>query len=338
MVRRVVGLVLVVSVGCFACGSGGTSGTDEVGQAASVAAVKLPEAMSGDGAERVGLDTLSPTQREISGEPDNLVHAFDAVWTKTATGNVLGVDPGSSRIITTIETGYGEQPGCEGFGADDEVIWSCAGENQLVRIDPGTGKVSQPLKVSRIGDQLRLVSSDTGLWIIDADGTTLSAVDADGRVVETVDLGKFCTDLAAGGSNLWVVCPTDNAVLEVDPAKGVVVKHLGLAEPRSAFVGDDLWVAFAEGVVQIDPATGKAKAVYDASPGLEGAIWAERDAVWVRAAGDDFLTHIDPAAQKIVEVIEAPKLLSGGDVIVTDGAVWATAYDDGVLVSFSLPR
>ena len=32
------------------------------------------------------------------------------------------------------------------------------------------------------------------------------------------------------------------------------------------------------------------------------------------------------------EVIEAPKLTSGGDVVVIGDSVWATAYDDSTMV------
>jgi len=56
--------------------------------------------------------------------------------------------------------------------------------------------------------------------------------------------------------------------------------------------------------------------------------------VWVRA-GNPFLTQIDPEAHRVVRVIEAPDLPSGGDVVSDGTRVWTSAYDDGTVVGLT---
>ncbi len=94
----------------------------------------------------------------------------------------------------------------------------------------------------------------------------------------------------------------------------------------------DVWVAFDGGIAQVDPESLDVKAVYELAARFGGAIHATGDEVWVREKGGHFLARIDPAGERIVETIEAPKLSSGGDVIVIGDSVWATAYDQSTMV------
>jgi hypothetical protein len=107
--------------------------------------------------------------------------------------------------------------------------------------------------------------------------------------------------------------------------------------PRAIALGDALWVGFTDGVAQMDPDSLEVLAVYEASPGVGGAVFAGEDEVWVREEGGAFLVRIDAEEQAITERIEAPRLPSGGDVIVIGDSLWATAYDDQALVQLSLP-
>jgi streptogramin lyase len=56
-----------------------------------------------------------------------------------------------------------------------------------------------------------------------------------------------------------------------------------------------------------------------------GWVTLDDDSVWVRNA-DDFLVRIDRETERITADVT-----SGGDVIVVDGHVWTTAYDDAAL-------
>jgi streptogramin lyase len=121
-------------------------------------------------------------------------------------------------------------------------------------------------------------------------------------------------------------------VLQVDARSGKVVDELELDGPRAIAAGKELWVGFGSGVAQIDPNSLEVLNVYEAYPGVTGAIFAGPSGTWVREEGERFLMRIDPELGEITEVIEAPQLQSGGDVVQIGDSVWATAYNDAALV------
>ena len=108
---------------------------------------------------------------------------------------------------------------------------------------------------------------------------------------------------------------------------------LRVANPTSVSAGPaGVWVASDEGVVRFDPATMKRTTVIpDLKPGFEGEPYVDGDTLWVRTA-PDFLHRIDARTGAVLERIAPKADLSGGSVIVHDGAVWTTAYDDGTLL------
>lgn len=322
----------VLLCACVACGADGKDPADSTPSGPPVAA-ELPDPVTADTATRVKLDDRSQKSWVLGGGPDWMESAFGSLWVWTEVGDVLRIDPGNGRVVTTIPTvDSNNAPRCVGFGADKESIWRCTGEDQLVRIDARTEQPGKSLTVSKVTDQSRLVATEHGLWVLAANGQSVSAIDAEGRKRATVELGMFCTNMSrGGGSAIWVLCASSDAVLKIDPAKKEVVKSVGLDFPRHAAIADDLWISFAEGVAQIDTTTLKVKAVYDVARG-DTSIWADDDSVWARGDDEQFLVRIDPTAQQVTEIVETSDLLGLGDVVVAGGSVWATAEEQGVLV------
>ena len=107
-------------------------------------------------------------------------------------------------------------------------------------------------------------------------------------------------------------------------------------------------------------------AVYDIDASYGAAITVGHDSVWVRTDGGPFLAGIDPRSHEITSVVEATDLPSaasgelraylmdavaqrrrhggeGGDAlgvyssVEIDGRLWATAFDDAVVVQLELP-
>jgi hypothetical protein len=295
---------------------------------------KLPEATSLDDAEHVGLKDMNAKRLEIA-NPDRMVLAGDWLWAKLDDGRVAQIDKASLKVKSYAETGYSDLPACLPLGVHQDDIWACAGENQVTRIDAATAEADEPVEMWYLGDQARFPSAGDRLWTIDADGETVAGrTDPSRDAPVKIDLGGICTDVNGAGQVLWLACPTDGRVLAVDTDKRRVVADVQLDEPRQVAVGDEVWVATADGVVSIDPKSYEVTSLFDVSPGLTGAIWATDDTVWVRAE-DPFLTQIDAEAHRVVRVIEAPDLPSGGDVVSVGTSVWATAYDDGAVVGLT---
>jgi streptogramin lyase len=219
------------------------------------------------------------------------------------------------------------------MGSTPSGVWTCPRESTLVRIDPERNQVAVQVKVDKLLDQASLVSLDGAIWILTKDGRELTALDeASGSKMAQIALPEACNELAATTDSIWVTCYNADKVLEVDVGAGEVSEEVELDGPRRIAVAEDLWVGFGSGLAQIDPDTREVLNIYEAYPGLEGSVFAGDSSVWVREADAHFLVRIDPEGEEISEVIEAPKLPSGGDVIEIGDSVWATAYDDGALV------
>ena len=318
----------------LALGAGGCSGdgsADDAPASPSTEDAPLPDAIPVTGAERVELDDRLVREIAVPDGPDWMVGAFGSLWVKRDNGSVDRVDPETGKVLAEISSGPFKPPVCQGIGASEDEIWACPRQGELTPIDPASGKVSGTVKLDKVTDQGRLVGAAGKLWVITDSGKTLSAIDERGKPTTVLKL-PGCTDLARSEGNvIWALCPLEDRVLEIDAAAGEIVDQLELGDPRTAAVADDLWVGFEDGVAQVDTKTLEVIAVYGLYPRYGGAIFAGDDAVWVREEGH-FLTHIDPAEQRIVEAIEAPKIHSGGDVLAIGDTVWATAYDDDVLV------
>lgn len=332
------GLLALAIVGCG--GSSDKSDEAETSPASDPRSVPsdsaaLPTPVPAANAARASLDQRAPMVKEISVGPDRMVAAFGTIWVKLDDGHVVRVDPETGKTVATYFTGYDGVPACSGIGADDRQVWACAGENRLVTIDPEADKASKPFKLSRLNDQARFVFADGQMWFVSAEATSLVGVDPDDHSAQTtIDLGTFCSDVATDGSRLWVVCPSEGKVLAVDPTAGAVTAEVELPGARDGSAGDSLFVMFDAGVAQLDLDSLEVEAVYDVAAS-NGGLRATESSVWVRSAGADWLTRIDPMAGEVAEVIEAPDYPSGGDVLVIGDDVWATAFNDDVLVTFS---
>jgi len=316
--------------------AGCSSGENRAGESPEQKPIqpKLPAATSLDDAEHVSLKDVKAKRLEIA-SPDRMVLAGDWLWAKLDDGRVAQIDKSSLKVESYAETGYTDLPACLPLGVHQDDIWACAGENRVTRIDAATAEADEPAEMWYLGDQARFASVGDRLWTIDADGeTVVGRTDPSTDAPVKVDLGGICTDVHGAGQMLWLACPTDGRVLAVDTDKRRVVAEVRLDEPRQVAVGDEVWVATAAGVASLDPESYEVTSLFDVSPGLTGAIWATDDTVWVRAE-DPFLTQIDPQAHRVVRVIEAPELPSGGDVVSDGTSVWASAYDDGAVVGLT---
>lgn len=335
MVRRmfVLGALTLAMAGCSDSDEDSSS---TAGQAATETSAEpaLPETVSADDAQRVDLDQRLIREVPITEGPDWMAFGFGSLWVKRDSGIVNRVDPKTGEVIAEISPGPFKNPLCQGIGVSEDAVWSCPpGAKEVVRIDPATNKITDRVQIDKVPDQGRLVSAADQLWVLTDSGNKLTGLDlGDGKPSTEIPLESPCIDLDAEGSTLWVTCSVDGLVLRVDAAAGEVTDQIELARARNVAVGEDVWVGFEDGLAQVDQETLEVSAVYGVYPGLGGSIFPTPDAVWVREENGHFLTRIDPAEQRIVETIEAPALPSGGDVIVIGDSLWATAYDDEMLV------
>ncbi len=333
--------VLGVAAAFTLVACGGDGADSDVSQAPTTTGEEgtaLPEPITASSAEELSLDELLVREITMEGGPDQLVEAFSSLWVKRDDGVVVRVDAAAGKVTTEVSTVPFKQPVCQGLGASEDAIWACPRAGTVVRIDPGRNEVEAEVAIDKLLEQTQLVDAAGSIWVLTKDGGELTAIDnRTNKPANPIPLGGTCTDLAGSGDEIWVSCYVDSRLLRIDAAAGKIVEEVELDRPRAIALGEDLWVGFDSGLAQLDPESLRVTTVYDVFPGTGGAVFAAGHEVWVREDGGHFLVRIDGDAETITEVIDAPKLRSGGDVITVGDSVWATAYDDAALVELEAP-
>ena len=182
------------------------------------------------------------------------------------------------------------------------------------------------------------------VWVLDADGQSVSRVDPQTRQARTFGTGGVPTDLAAGAGALWVgngqstgaqfVGPLATSVSNIDPHTRAIRARVGLRRSAGvtsnananhiAVTRDAVWVVNPDfSVSRIDPRTNRIVATATDVRAL--AVAAGDEGVW--ALGDDnVLARVSGAPARV-------RIASNGlsSLAVGAGALWATAPYDGVL-------
>jgi streptogramin lyase len=174
--------------------------------------------------------------------------------------------------------------------------------------------------------------------VLAGEGDRLVGVnEADGSLSEPITLPVACHDLGAAADIVYVVCERADRVLRVDPATGSVTAEVTITKPTWVSVSSSgVWVSADQDLVRLDPATlSVALTVAGLGTGERGSIWADDTGVWVRRIAP-FLTRVDGATGAQTRVISAP-YRSGGDVLVDGAYLWASDFDERILVRLEIP-
>ncbi len=277
----------------------------------------------------------------IDGGPDFPLAAFDSMWLLAPDGDdqaVVRVDPATNETIVRIPI---PSSPCQGLVASDDAVWVCLPEG-AGRIDPGTNTITGTIPFE-VGPAFgRLAFGAGAVWSLATDGfdlTNLARIDPATDEVTTFPLGYPGGTIAFGFDAVWITARDAGLLLRVDPTTGAVIEHAsGLEDPWTVAVGPDaLWVTLQgtrearpgpeePTLARVDPDDGTvvARIATGAGPGLAGGLWAEADAVWLRAP-DLFLVRVDPATNEVIERFTGPP--TSGDVTVAFGSVWTTAVE-----------
>jgi DNA-binding SARP family transcriptional activator/streptogramin lyase len=225
--------------------------------------------------------------------------------------------------------------------------------NSLVRVDSDTLEATD---VVRVGSAPDLVVAAGGfVWIThhilrdfgsdrvrDAGDRTLERVDPETGEVETVGGGLAPCGLAPDPSgDVWVancfasggrnanVVRVDATTLDFEATYPVPEGDLLAAEAYYsglAYGGGSLWVGFGDPakqatVTQVDPQSGKQRAIRLPNPATGALAWAETSGdLWVANFGAGTLTRLHASTQ----AVETVNVLSAnpGDIVVDGEVVW----------------
>jgi len=268
----------------------------------------------------------------VSGNPDWLAADDTSLYVKTDSGTVAVVDPASNRVVRSFPTGAAGGL-CQGLGVAFGSVWTCSPDpsgagDEVLRLDPRSGKVLARLPVAKRPDQGHLEAAAGRLWVI-TDAGLVGIDPATNQPDPPLDLGVAGTELAVGEEMVWVSSVGDGAVVRVDPAaRAVVARAAGLDSPRELTVGDHVWVLTRAGLVALDRDGLEHAGTVPTGPQSCG-LATTPEAVWVSDT-EPFLQQVDPATRTVLAEVTTDTG-SCGDVRVAHGSIWATAADDDVL-------
>ncbi|HEX2102578.1 MAG TPA: PQQ-binding-like beta-propeller repeat protein [Solirubrobacteraceae bacterium] len=191
------------------------------------------------------------------------------LWTLTASDpEPEPATPPGLRIVSTVPLGETLNGGAVvAFGA----LWvSDSGRGEIVRVDPGTRKVTARIPV---GGETDLAASHGSLWAVRnrvtvgrESGPLLRIDPRTRRIVARIALRTPGGDLVGGafplvGPRIWVI--GRSGALAVDPARNRVVRHVAISSAgynvENALIHDrELWLTSSSGsTVRYDARTGR---------------------------------------------------------------------------------
>jgi DNA-binding SARP family transcriptional activator/ABC-type transport system substrate-binding protein len=201
----------------------------------------------------------------------------NGIWFTTTSGLVqydLRVHQESQQVAKYRIVRGRHRFGLTGIAYGGGSMWvSSFEENEVVRVDPGTGKVQARIPVRLPG---WLAYGDGGLWTTsDVDGVeridpTTNTVAAIARVPDPID------EVRVGGGFAWATNAPKGVVYKIDPSGQVVATYAtgdGAHEP--SFSDGNLWVANADAgtLTSIDAASGATRTYRFGHPlGTEAAL------------------------------------------------------------------
>jgi YVTN family beta-propeller protein len=186
--------------------------------------------------------------------------------------------------------------------------------DSVAAIDPQTNRVVASVPVG--AGPTRVISSATGVWVLNQGAQTVSLIDpATRKHLRTFSISATPSDLAHDSHGLWVASPNGQVAL-VDPETQTVVKRFKVRfspklVPNDSSLGGQLtsgfgslWVVSGGGTItRIDPATTRIVAtIHGVTTGVgnEGGLAVGRGSVWT--ANLNQVTRVDPGSNAAEQV------------------------------------
>jgi outer membrane protein assembly factor BamB len=290
--------------------------------------------VSGPAQETTPLAQVQESEIALTGGPDWTTAYEGFVWVKRDDGFVTRIDPATNEPSGEVRADTKSDQYCQGIGSGEGAVWSCSG-GDVVRIDPKTLEVVASIPVGKVFTQGRLVVANGHLWVLTGEGDRLTGIDTGtNRAGPEIELPFACSELGPGVDTVWVLCPTANRVVAVDVAEMEVRGDVEVEAPAAGFgTATDAWILSQRALIRIDAESLDPVARFTAlaDPRLEGDVAVDGEDVWVRT-DESFLHRVDASSNVVAEQIELEEPLSSGAVILHEGSIWTTAFNDELVL------
>ncbi len=161
---------------------------------------------------------------ELTGNPEQLLPAFGAVWiADPVAGEIVRVDPERRAVTGRIPVGLTQRITMEPVGGE---LWAIGAQpGTLLRIDPATNRIADRIALrdpnGRPFQALGVLANDRSVWAVNAEG----ALRLDPRTGEARQLvapaagGNEAQGIELGNETLWVY-GTNGVIRRFDAATG----------------------------------------------------------------------------------------------------------------------
>ena len=240
----------------------------------------------------------------------------------------ISVAHGAGVVALTHVGGHPTDVGAREGG----VIVTDGQDGHIVHIDPFTAQVVTSLPLANVTTEVAF-GHDTA-WIGDPSSGRIYQFDprSDQLVQDPIDVGAPAVSMSisvAGPTKLWVVL--DRRLVTVDTSSREVTTVGAAQQPVdvAAELGD-VWVLDGvEGLLRLDPETGKqmGKPISIQGYSGQGDVYAGAGAIWVGDRGASSLVRIDPRNGKLLGTVQLQGYYL--DLAFDDNAVWALSRTEG---------
>ncbi|HJQ50976.1 MAG TPA: protein kinase [Gaiellaceae bacterium] len=143
----------------------------------------------------------------------------------------------------------------------------------------------------------------------------------------------FAGAMTSSGNFVWVTQDTGPEIEELGADSGKVVRHLtiqgGQSEGGVAYGAGSLWLASGNGVIRVDPKSGRILQRFPVAAITDGVrIVFAGGAVYAANPGNGAVVKIDPVANRVVHRIPLHGYVS--DLVVGGGSVWVSIVPGGI--------
>jgi len=236
-----------------------------------------------------------------------------------ALASVLAVGGSSPIVVARIQTGASPGGAVSAFGS----VWVATdGAGRLVRIDPGTNRITRQV---RLRPGLFSVTQGFGaVWTINYKRRSLTRVDPSSGRTRSVRVGAVPFDVLAAFGRVWVTAWEAGTLSEIQPRSMRVLRRIRIG-PRPAGLraaAGALWVGFgrsATSVARVNPATARIQRV---PVGVRSPSWfaAGTSDLWIQA-DDSQLVRLDPSTRRVTARLSVGRTLAQGS-LAPDGTIW----------------
>jgi len=223
------------------------------------------------------------------------------------------------------------------IGVADLLVIPNAATGKLVRLDPKTNKLGEPVPgVDKpCGGAVTAFGS---IWVPGCADQTLVRIDSKKwEVAAKIAAGASAAPLsvAASGDSVWIFSDNRTTLSRVDPEQNQVVAEIRLPAGCTALAFGEtaLWAACPaeDRVLRINPQTNLVDKRIEVSARPHTLAVGE-GSVWVLCGKDGKVDRIDPKTNKVTKSIELGVAGAAGRIAAGQGSVWVT------LAGFPLTR